>query len=180
MIKRDFATSADPQPFATDKQVIKKKQLVPRLHGKGKPKEKTVEQHRKITLISYDVSLTEENRVSDTDTTSNGEEKRQNWLSLHGKDHRIYEHREIEPYVRYYRRPHYDHLVSECLKLAYTGGEVKIGSEVYQVEIATDGEVAVKQIVETPQGKYIPMLRPEYRKPIMKKITAKRYKSSTA
>lgn len=176
MIRRDFATSADPQPFATDEQVTKTKQLVPRQHGKGKPKERTVEQHRKITLIAYDVSIAEESRASDTGATPIGEEKRLNWLSLHGADHRIYEHRDIEPYVRYYRRPHYDHLITECLKLAHAGGEVKIGEEVYQVEIATDGEVAVKQIVETPQGKYIPMLRPEFKKPVMKKITAKRYK----
>jgi hypothetical protein len=180
MIRRDFATSADPQPFATDEQIIKKKQLVPRQHGKGKPKEKIVEQHRKITLIAYDVSLADEqNRTEGTHETVSGEEKRQNWLSLHGADHRIYEHKDIEPYIRYYRRPHYDHLVTECLKLAHAGGEVKIGEEFYQVEIAADGEVAVKQIVETPKGKYVPMLRPEYKKPVMKRITAKRYKQSS-
>lgn len=177
MIRRDFATSADPKPFATDEQITKKKELVPRKHGNGKPKEKIVEQKRKITLIAYDVSISEEIRTSDASTAPSGEERRQNWLSLHGADHRIYEHRDIEPYVRYYRRPHYDHLVSECLKLAHAGGEVKIAGDTYQVEISTDGEVAVKQIVETPQGKYIPMLRPEFKKPVMKRITAKRYKN---
>lgn len=175
MIRRDFATSAEPQPFDTTEQVTKKKELVPRKHGSGKPKEKTVEQRRKITLIAYDVSIAEESKPAH-ETSGPSEEKRLNWLAIHGADHRIYERKDIEPYVRYYRRPHYDHLVTKCLKLAHSGGEVKIGDEVYQVEIAPDGEVAVKQIVETPQGKYVPMLRPEYRKPVMKKITAKRYK----
>lgn len=179
MIRRDFATSSDPHPFATDEQIIKKKQLVPRQHGKGKPKEKTVEQHRKISLIAYDVSIAEENRTSAIGETSTGEEKRQNWLSLHGADHRIYEKREIAPYEREYTRPHYDRLINQCLSLAHGGEQVKIGDEVYQLVIATSGEVSVKQIVETPQGKYVPMLRPEFKKPMMKRITAKRYKSGT-
>jgi len=174
MLRRDFATSANPKSFKTGEQVTKRTVLVPRQHGKGAPKEKTVEQRRLYTIVSYDVSVSE--RRIETPAKPE-EEKRQSWLSLHGEEHRIYELRAVPTHERHYRGPYWDRLIGKCMGQVQSGssGTVELDGVIYQVDISLDGEVTVKRTIEVPNGRYVPLLRPEYKKPTIKKATAKRF-----
>lgn len=175
MLRRDFATSAAPEPFTTGEHITTQKKLVPRQHGKGKPKERTIEHRRPYTIVAYEVSIAESRPAS---VPTGEEDKRQSWLSLHGQEHRIYELRAVPTHERHYRGPYWDRLIARCLEQVQNGesGRVELDGVVYQVDISQGGEVTVKRTIEVPNGRYVPLLRPEYKKqPTVKKTTAKRF-----
>jgi predicted esterase YcpF (UPF0227 family) len=180
MLRRDFATSPDPQEWEEREMKWYQRKLMPRHHGKGKPKEKMVESRTYYSVIKYEVSEKHFPRFQEENVESL--EKVQNWHLMHSKDDIIYERRTVPPSVRAYRKEYWQNLKEEVVQAG--------GNLVKKVEI--DGEDQPREIIYTleSQGgenyyvvgsvagyeKYFPMLRPEARKQqVIKKVTAKKF-----
>lgn len=170
MIQKKYAVSATPAPFKTRTLTYKEKREVPRHHGKGAPKEKEFTVDVPYTLVDYDVSVTTPSLQEKESVAS--EEKRENWLTLSSPDDRIYKQMYIPASERHYRGAHFEALKKRCLQ----EGVVTEDGKIYRIEIDQDtGEtVIVGKIITYP--KYVPMLRPELKKPVIKKVTAQRFK----
>ena len=174
MIQRKYATSSDPKPFKERNLSYTEKRLVPRIHGKGKPKEKPFTVDIPYIVIEYEVSVTKGTQLhipSPEDTT----EKRDNWLSLSSPEDRIYQRRYIAEVERHYRGSHYEHLKQRCL----AEGPVTEDGKEYRIEIDDTGEtVIIGKVVQ--HHKYVPLLRSDVKKtPVIKKVTAKRFKGTS-
>ncbi len=100
MIQRVYAVSSDPKPFEVKNLSYSEKRLVPRHHGKGKPKEKLVTVDIPYVVVAFEISGTRHHAVSDE--RAEGALKRENWLTLASPDDIIYELRSIPAYDRRY------------------------------------------------------------------------------
>lgn len=148
-VQLKYAVTPEPEPFRTDVLAWTERRLMPRHHGKGKPKEKAVRLEIPFTIISYDVSLRPGRLFPDeSEPEKETSEQRTSWLRLHGKEDIIYEKRYIGIYSRRYPTR-------------------KNG-------LRREGLV---QVTHT-EAKYIPLLRPEVRKGTIKRVTARKFQTS--
>lgn len=171
MLRRDFSVSPDPKPFDKKEMAYKKKEFVPRHHGKGDPKEKWVEKKVQYTLVSYDVSIAPVEKPQREEAKQ--KEGKENWLTLHGLEDRIYVKREFTGQKRRYRGTHYQRLIQRCLK------EGIVREDGYEYKLDKDEDenwMVIGSIAD--YEKYIPMLRSDLRKSsIVKVVRAKKYES---
>ena len=166
MIRRDYATSATPTPFTSITSTYRETRLVPRVYGKGKPKEKKIETSVTYKLVTYDVSLLPEAATSNQPTG----EARVNWLTIHGKDARIYRRLHFTNITRRYEGIRYKHLIDRVLR---QGRYIEDGRE-YTLDTTSDTPIVVSTIVD--YDKYVPMLRPELRKvQTVKKVVSSKH-----
>jgi hypothetical protein len=170
-IHYEYALSATPSPFPVKDINYTDKQVVPRHHGKGKPKEKQVIVSVPYTYVTYDVSVTP--LTSTTRDMPEAHTMRLNWLALHGKEDLIYEKRPQADIKRHYRLPRYQPLINRVKQ-----GEIKsTEGEEYQLIQEGDSSVVIGT-VRYPNGRYVPMLKPEAKKQIVyKRVVASQYKS---
>src|SRR4029077_14692958 len=182
MLRRDFARSANPQPFRNEEQVSKRRELVPRHHGKGKPKEREVERRSMYTVVDYEVSVSEPQPFGSSECHSEEEReaKRLNWLTLHGKERRVYQLKAIPDYTKTFTGPYWSTIINRCIAQLPDGqsGLVTIDGVEYYVDFDAQGNTLVSRTVNVPNGKYVPYLRPEFRQqPVIKRTTAKRFEA---
>jgi hypothetical protein len=168
MLQKKYAVSSDPKPFSTRNFSHTEKRLVPRHHGKGKPKEKNITVDTPYTVIQYDVSVA--SALPEKDSLPS-EEKGENWLTLASKEDVIYKQKYIPDTERRYRGEWYHSLKERCLR---EGTATADGKE-YRIEVNEQGEtVVVGKVVQ--HSKYVPMLKADVRKkPVTRKVTAKKF-----
>jgi hypothetical protein len=176
-IKGNYALSSNPAPFPIRNLSYTEKKTVPR--GKkgshGKPKEKQVPVYVPYTFITYDVSIAPASTPvtpSDQDTTTE-QPARLNWFSMHGKEDLIYEKRVQPDLQRHYRLPYFKALIDKV-----KSGE-KTSPEGEEYELIKEGDdYIVIGTVRFPNGRYVPMLKPEAKKKITyKRVIASQYKA---
>jgi hypothetical protein len=173
-IHLDYAISSDPEPFPIKTMSYVERQHVPRHHGKGKPKQKTVQVDVPYTYVTYDVSVHTHTKGGHALSTRADTEHRGNWLTTHGSEDIIYIKRDIAPVKRHYRGTRYRSLINRVVQ-----GLQKNGDERYELVQEEDGSYTVIGTVTYPQGRYVPMLRPDVRKQhVIKKVTASRFNNT--
>lgn len=171
IVRRDYAT--DPESIPTDYPIHTQTYEQPTTkivgHGKNARRIKEVVT-RKIDfkLVKFDVSVREALREK---VETNNEEKRGNWLTLHGMEARIYKKVHFSGVFRRYAGEHWRHIIERCIN---EGSFIEGGRE-YRLEIMADGHHAViSSIVDF--DKWVPMLAPELRKTqIIKKVVASKF-----
>ena len=179
MLRKDFATSPDPQEWEERQITWHERKMVPRHHGKGAPKEKKVEIHATYSVVAYEVS----ERPPTTHLEEIAQhEKAQNWHIMHSKEDIIYERREVPASTREYRKDYWHTLKTEVVQ---AGGNLvkKVviegeGKEPREIIYTLEGHGEESYVIGTVAAytKYFPMLRPELRKQqVVKKVTAKKY-----
>ncbi|GHO65532.1 hypothetical protein KSC_044240 [Ktedonobacter sp. SOSP1-52] len=149
MLYKRYARSPQAPAFPAHIASYQAKELVPRVRGKGKPKDKWVTHSRTYIKITYDLSdkpsVIRANEMADNERPP----KRQNWLAQAQPEDLLYEQRIIDTFTRSYPTR-------------------KDGTR-------REGEVTVKH----SEPKWVPLLRPERRKhQVIKKAVAKVYETS--
>lgn len=169
MINGDYATSPEPVSFPIKDHTYTEKTRVPRKHGKGAPKEKTLTYTIPYTYITYDVSV--QHDLQEEHTTEENAHTRSNWFTIYPKEARIYERRQIPDIHREYKGHRYRSLIQRVLQ----GDTVSQEGEHYQLVPHPDGSYSVIGTVKYPNGKYIPLLRPDIKGEKIVKLTATAY-----
>jgi hypothetical protein len=178
-IHMDYATSSTPTDFAVQHMTYTEKRLTERRHGKGKPKEKTFTVDVPYTYVSYDLGTSAQPRPQ-TAADSMPRAAMINWHNLHSKDEIIYERRSIADTVRRYTLPYFKTLIERVQQHCSPGHTYIENEEEYTLLTQADGTPVVIGRVRFPTGKYIPMLRPEYRKKnVIKRLTAASFEEGT-
>ena len=149
MLRKHYARTPQAPEFPPHVVSYQIKELVPRVRGKGKPKEKWVTHSRTYLKVTYELSekpsIIHANEVAENERSL----KRQNWLVQAQPEDLLYEQRVIDPFTRRYPTR-------------------KDGTR-------REGEVTVKH----PEPRWVPLLRPERRKHrVIKKAVASAYKTS--
>lgn len=173
MIDREYAVSPEPEPWAT--QVIAYEEEGTQKVGKGKNAhviKVTRKREIEYKIISFDVSVPAPRREQSVHAIdAQGDEKRPNWLTLHGKDDIIYRRVHFEDIERHYSQ--HTRLLQRCKE---AGGRliVQEGDRMreYRLEQRPDGTVVVVSKI-VPFDKYVPMLREK--KPTIRRVVASAY-----
>lgn len=175
IIRRDYATSPTPDesPFPLAQQHYTETEY--KRVGKGKNTRKIkqdVTHAIDYKLVTFDISTRPAPRQKSEHETPAGE-KRDNWLTLHGREDLIYKRVVFEGIERRYTQ--HKHLLDKCVA---AGGSFKeLDGDIereYRLETQSDGTVVVvSKLVTFP--KYVPMLNPEKRKTqVIKKVVARK------
>lgn len=171
MINGDYAILPEKPTFLVEPMEYTQEEMV--RVGKGKNQRRIkqdVTRHIDYRVVKYEVSIA---RAASPEKEEAKGDHKPNWLTLHGKEDRIYEKRQIPARARQYTATHHNHLVQAVqagLTASPTNGEEYILT-------SRAGEVIVIGKIKAHE-KYIPLLKPETRKAdTIRKVTASRYES---
>lgn len=173
IIHREYTVTLTPEPFRQSEQEYTQIEKV--TVGKGKNKHKIPQKvTRSVTYTVIDVSVPASVKSQQRSQEEAKAEKRQNWLTLHGSEDRIYEKKYLPDTVRHYRGDYFRALIERVRQ----GDLLSPEGEEYELIEEKDGSYTVIGKVRYPHGKYVPMLRPELKKQITyKKIVASQYEA---
>ncbi|WP_040441929.1 hypothetical protein [Ktedonobacter racemifer] len=100
MLHKRYARTAATPEFPDHVMSYQAKEQVPRVRGKGKPKDKWVTQRKTYIKVAYDLS----EKPSIVHMEDERPQKRQNWLTQAHPEDLIYEQRVIDTFTRSYPR----------------------------------------------------------------------------